>query len=57
MDIKRAVEYLDLLEDGDPELAHSEAEELLLDYLRHNGAGELAKAFVNARYRIGFFYA
>jgi hypothetical protein len=52
-----AIETLDGLPSDDPEVAHGQAEQVLLDYLCANGACELADAFKRARGRIGFWYA
>ncbi len=44
-------------EDSDPEMAHADADRLLLQFLRDNGHPEIAEAFNGARDRIGFWYA
>ena len=41
---------------GDQEMAHSEADEVLLDYLDEN-APEVSEAFRAARSAVGFWYA
>lgn len=43
--------------EGDPEIAHSDADEVLLEVLRSNGFGEVADAYEQTRRRIGFWYA
>jgi len=53
-----AVRKLRRLPVDDPEVAHIEADLILLRYLRHHGAAEIAEAWEDAAYmRIGFWYA
>lgn len=42
---------------GEPEGAHGEAEDIVMDFLRNAGYAKVAEAFVHARERIGFWYA
>lgn len=42
---------------GDPEIAHGQAEDIIMEFLASNGMGEVSDAFEKARDRIGFWYA
>jgi hypothetical protein len=42
---------------SDPESDHAAAEQILCDFLRGIGYGNVASAFENARERVGFWYA
>lgn len=57
MTIDECVFALETLCDGDPERAHGEADEILLNYLRTHRAGAVAEAYNKARERVGFWYA
>lgn len=53
-----AIAKLDAFPKGDDEeIAHSKADEILIDFLTDNGHEELAAAFTRARARVGFWYA
>lgn len=53
-----AVQLLDALDDGDPEAAHGDAEEIVMAFLRASDDGEaVANAFERAQKRVGFWYA
>ena len=53
-----AIEELNNIEKGDTELAHGEADDILLALLRSQGNGEVAKAWIAACERVGgFWYA
>ena len=53
-----AIEELNNTEQDDPECAHSEADDILLGFLRSSGNGEVAKAWIAASERVGgFWYA
>ena len=56
MEMKEALEKMNNLTQ-DEEIAHSEAEDILLQYLRDLGHGELSDAFEQAIDEIGFWYA
>lgn len=53
----KSIKALQTLDPRDPEVAHAEAEDVLLNYLRKTGDADLADAFVRARDSIGFWYA
>lgn len=53
----RAIEELDTLDGFDPEEAHTDAESILLAFLRHAGYTRVADAFEAANDRVGFWYA
>ena len=42
---------------SDPEIEHGDAEDVLCDFLKEVGYGDLADAFDQARERVGFWYA
>lgn len=46
-----------MTEDGDQELSHSEADDILVRVLTEAGYIEVAAAFEAARERVGFWYA
>jgi hypothetical protein len=48
---------LDVLDDSDPEKAHSTAADALMKYLRDSGQGEIADAYERAGERVGFWMA
>ena len=53
-----AIFMLDALKDGDDEeVAHGEAEQILMAFLRGNDFAKVADAFEAARDRVGFWYA
>jgi hypothetical protein len=53
-----AIKLLDVMKaSGDNERLHSEADAILLRYLEHHDAKEVADAYVRARARVGFWYA
>ena len=52
-----AIDRLDYLSDGDKEIAHQMADEIIMAALRFNELRELAEAWEAARSRIGFWYA
>ncbi len=53
-----AVEQLDALpEHTDNEIAHSQADMILIHYLFTNGAPEISDAWRRAKDRVGFWYA
>lgn len=55
---KEVIELLDGFDEGvDEEVAHSEAEKMLMAFLRGNGFGKVAEAYEAARDRVGFWYA
>ena len=51
-----AVRKLDALE-GDQEAAHGDADDILLRYLKHHDAKEIADAWERACERVGFWFA
>ena len=53
---EEAVEQLERL-NGDPEQDHPEAEDILCATLRFLGHAEIAQEFIDARDRVGFWYA
>jgi len=58
MTADEAVQQLNALGYGhDPEWAHGEAENIVLEYLKASGAGEVAAAFEKASECVGFWYA
>ena len=58
MTSKEAIEKLNQLTRYDPEAAHGEAEEILLAVLSSTEEGKaVARAFVECRNRVGFWYA
>ena len=56
MDAKQAIELLNAIEPGDPEMAHSEADTILLDFVA-TVSPDVAKAWTDANDRCGFWYA
>lgn len=54
---KEAVDKLDAIERGDNEAAHSQADQILLDFLRNHSFGDIAQAWENACKRAGFWYS
>lgn len=57
MESKDVIAELNALSWEDPEAAHSRADELLLSLLKGLGHEGVAKAFMEARERVGFWYA
>lgn len=55
--IYEAVDKLNALDGGDPEMEHGEAEEILLNLLNHFGANDASDAFKRAAERVDFWYA
>ena len=51
------IERLNALTKGDPEIAHGEADDLLIAFLRWSGHSNVADAWVAACDRVGFWYA
>ena len=54
---EEAIAVLDRLGSGDIEDDHLKADGALLDYLRANGAEDVAAAYERARDRLRFWYA
>lgn len=54
---QEAIEKLTAFQDGDPEQAHGDADDILLAVLRSNGLSEVADAWDACRERVGFWYA
>lgn len=54
---QEAIEQLNDLADHDPEVAHSEADSILIAALRSNGLSEVADAWDACCRRVGFWYA
>jgi len=55
---KDVIEKLDAIEDGDTEMAHQEADSLILQFLRANGLFDVAAAWDRVEERCGgFWYA
>ena len=54
--VRKLTAMMDLM-GRDPEKAHSEADAILLKYLEHNDAIEIAAAYRAARDAVGFWYA
>jgi len=52
-----AVRRLNELEPGDTEWLHIEADRIIIRYLQHHDANEVADAWEDARERLGFWYA
>jgi hypothetical protein len=42
---------------GDPEALHATADDLLIQFLRNIGYGDVADAYEQAQDRVGFWYA
>ncbi len=57
MKIDDAIEQLNALTDENPERAHKQADEIIVEAMRENGMIDLANAYVSARERVGFWYA
>ena len=55
--VEQVIFELNSLTDDDPERAHGQAEDLLLDYLKSEGHEDVADAFNRAVSRCGFWYA
>ena len=56
MTLEEAVRKLRRIRKGDNEAAHALADDILLEYLKHNGADKLARAWKDAETRCGGFY-
>ena len=54
---KSIIGKLNSLDDGDKESAHWNADDILLEALNRAGYQDIAKAWLDARDRIGFWYA
>jgi len=54
---KSVINAINDLTGDDPEIAHGTAEDIIMNYLRHEGYSELADAFDRAVDRCGFWYA
>ena len=54
---EEVIEELTALTDDDPEAAHDEADRLLLHTLRLAGMADVVEAYMDARDRVGFWYA
>ena len=52
-----AINKLDDLSTGDPEASHSDADDIICEFLRGVGYGDAADAFDRANSRVGFWYA
>jgi len=52
-----AVRRLNELEPGDTEWLHIEADRIIIRYLQHHDANEVADAWEDARERLRFWYA
>ena len=52
-----AVSNLNDLTNGDPEMAHGSAEDIVMEFLRVEGYRDVAEAFENAVERCNFWYA
>jgi hypothetical protein len=58
MNEREAIEKLEYLKGcGDSEAAHSLADKILLEFLKDNGAEDLARTFEEVREDVGFWYA
>lgn len=58
MNEHEAIKNLEALKGcGDAEVAHSLADKILLEFLRDNGAEDVAQAFEEVREEVGFWYA
>lgn len=58
MSEKEAVERMDAIEAGDTEIAHGEADDVLLEFLQANGYVKLVAAWRRCDQRAGgFWYA
>lgn len=55
--LKQIVVELQAMDGCDPEAAHARADWLMCEALRLLGAGDIADAFLDARNRLGFWYA
>ena len=51
-----AIIEMQKIEDGDTEMAHIEAEAIILQFLRDSGHELLADSFEETKNRIGFWY-
>jgi hypothetical protein len=56
MTAQQAIEKLNAL-GGDPEADHSQADDILLEFIKTNGGEEVEKAWQEACRRCGFWYA
>lgn len=54
---QEAIQKLNAFQDGDPEVTHGDADDILLAVLRSNGLSEVADAWDACRDRVGFWYA
>ena len=55
---EEAIEQLNAIDGGDPEIAHGAADNILLTFLEDNGFEEVAQSWVSAESRAGgFWYA
>lgn len=57
MTSQESVQALNNLSGGDPEFAHRQAEDIIMEFLASNGMSEVSDAFQKAKDRIGFWYA
>ena len=56
--LKKAVDQFNKMQEGDDEeMAHVEAENIIMSLLTDLGFGDAAKAFNDASDRVGFWYA
>ena len=54
---QKCIDRLGGLNRDDPEIAHADADKILLDFLREIGHGEVADVWEGAQRGIGFWYA
>ena len=57
MSKQEAIDALNALTDGDPEAAHSKADDVLVSFLFAEGHDDIARAYNEASERVGFWYA
>ena len=58
MTLEQAVEALNNIKAGDQEMAHSEADDIILKFLTWNGDAKVANAWLDVYERVGgFWYA
>jgi hypothetical protein len=55
--IEEAIQQLNTIGGSDSEMAHIEADSVLLNYLRQTGSAELADAYDALKEKTAFYYA
>jgi hypothetical protein len=57
MNSVEAINKLNALTNGDPEVAHAQADDILAAWVKANGGEQVAAAYEAAGDRVGFWYA